>query len=125
MFIPTGWIHAVLTPVDSLVFGGNFLHTLNIRMQLQCVLVPCSLNLELKHALFVCRIYEIEKKTKTVEKFRFPRFESINWFAAQKLHEQIHELNVQEKTCPTILLTGLKALLPVLKLWNTEKDVRL
>jgi len=24
-FIPSGWLHAVLTPVDSLVFGGNFL----------------------------------------------------------------------------------------------------
>jgi hypothetical protein len=35
MLIPTGWIHAVLTPVDSLVFGGNFLHSLNISMQLQ------------------------------------------------------------------------------------------
>lgn len=35
MFIPTGWIHAVLTPIDSLVFGGNFLHSLNIPMQLQ------------------------------------------------------------------------------------------
>lgn len=50
MFIPTGWIHAVVskslpdvhelgteindffqyTPVDSLVFGGNFLHSYNI-----------------------------------------------------------------------------------------------
>lgn len=30
-FIPTGWIHAVFTPEDSLVFGGNFLHGLNCR----------------------------------------------------------------------------------------------
>lgn len=35
MMIPTGWIHAVLTPVDSLVFGGNFVHSLNIQMQIQ------------------------------------------------------------------------------------------
>lgn len=35
LFIPTGWIHAVLTPVDSVVFGGNFLHSLNIPLQLQ------------------------------------------------------------------------------------------
>lgn len=34
-FIPTGWIHAVFTPEDSLVFGGNFLHTLNAGMQLR------------------------------------------------------------------------------------------
>uniref|UniRef100_A0A8B9FTV7 JmjC domain-containing protein n=1 Tax=Amazona collaria TaxID=241587 RepID=A0A8B9FTV7_9PSIT len=35
LFIPTGWIHAVLTPVDCLAFGGNFLHSLNIDMQLK------------------------------------------------------------------------------------------
>lgn len=32
-----GWIHAVLTPVDCLAFGGNFLHSLNIDMQLRLV----------------------------------------------------------------------------------------
>ena len=26
LIIPGGWIHAVLTPRDSVVFGGNFLH---------------------------------------------------------------------------------------------------
>lgn len=35
LFIPTGWIHSVLTPVDCLAFGGNFLHSLNIDMQLR------------------------------------------------------------------------------------------
>lgn len=35
LFIPSGWIHAVWTPVDSLVFGGNFLHSLNIGLQLK------------------------------------------------------------------------------------------
>ena len=37
MFVPTGWIHAVWTPKDSLVFGGNFLHSLNIALQLEYV----------------------------------------------------------------------------------------
>ncbi|VDO27381.1 unnamed protein product [Haemonchus placei] len=35
LMIPSGWIHAVYTPVDSLVFGGNFLHALNVPMQLK------------------------------------------------------------------------------------------
>ncbi len=30
-----GWIHAVHTPEDSLVFGGNYLHSYNIPMQLR------------------------------------------------------------------------------------------
>jgi len=34
-FIPTGWIHAVYTPTQSLVFGGNFLHSFGIVKQLK------------------------------------------------------------------------------------------
>lgn len=45
-----GWIHAVYTPVDSLVFGGNILHSFNVPMQL--------------------RIYEIEDRTR-VRMFTF------------------------------------------------------
>ncbi|CAH1153396.1 unnamed protein product [Phaedon cochleariae] len=102
MLIPTGWIHAVYTPVDSLVFGGNFLHSLNIGMQLS--------------------VYEIEKKSKTVEKFLYPNFEMINWFAGNYLLRQLIEMNLQESRCPDIFLTGMKALLQALKHWNTEKD---
>lgn len=41
-----GWIHAVLTPVDCLAFGGNFLHSLNIDMQLRwdCATFFCILD---------------------------------------------------------------------------------
>ena len=34
-FIPSGWIHAVYTVQDSIVFGGNFLHSFSIEKQLQ------------------------------------------------------------------------------------------
>ena len=34
-FIPSGWIHAVYTPADSVVFGGNFLHSFGIDKQLK------------------------------------------------------------------------------------------
>ncbi|XP_033342204.2 histone lysine demethylase PHF8 isoform X2 [Megalopta genalis] len=102
MMIPTGWIHAVLTPVDSLVFGGNFVHSLNIPMQIQ--------------------IYELEKKMKTPTKFQYPGFETINWFAAKKLLKELKELNNEGKKCPPYLLQGVKALLSILKQWNTDKD---
>ncbi|KAI8340251.1 hypothetical protein BC941DRAFT_348809 [Chlamydoabsidia padenii] len=64
MIIPTGWIHAVYTPEDALVIGGNFLHGLNIGTQL--------------------RIFDIEEATNVPTKFRFPYFKRINWYAAQK-----------------------------------------
>ncbi|XP_011162407.1 histone lysine demethylase PHF8 isoform X2 [Solenopsis invicta] len=102
MMIPTGWIHAVLTPVDSLVFGGNFVHSLNIQMQIQ--------------------IYELERKMKTPAKFQYPGFETINWFAAKKLLKELKELNNEGKKCPPYFLQGMKALLGILKQWNTDKD---
>ncbi|XP_012527062.1 histone lysine demethylase PHF8 isoform X4 [Monomorium pharaonis] len=102
MMIPTGWIHAVLTPVDSLVFGGNFVHSLNIQMQIQ--------------------VYELERKMKTPAKFQYPGFETINWFAAKKLLKELKELNNEGKKCPPYLLQGVKALLGILKQWNTDKD---
>lgn len=42
-FIPTGWIHAVYTPTDSLVFGGNFLHSFGIVKQLKIAQVGIAL----------------------------------------------------------------------------------
>ncbi|XP_043676128.1 histone lysine demethylase PHF8-like isoform X1 [Vespula pensylvanica] len=102
MMIPTGWIHAVLTPVDSLVFGGNFVHSLNIPMQIQ--------------------IYELERKMKTPTKFQYPGFETVNWFAAKKLLKELKELNNEEKKCPPYFLQGVRALLSILKQWNTDKD---
>lgn len=35
ILLPSGWIHAVYTPSDSLVFGGNFLHSHSISLQLK------------------------------------------------------------------------------------------
>lgn len=60
MIIPGGWIHAVYTPVDSLVFGGNFLHTACIGRQLQ--------------------VYGIEERTRVGKKYRFPYFKQMMWY---------------------------------------------
>ena len=62
MLIPAGWIHAVWTPEDSLVIGGNFLTRLNYGMQL--------------------RIAQIEKATGVARKFRYPHFQRIHWYTA-------------------------------------------
>lgn len=60
---------------------------------------------------------------KTPAKFRYPFFETINWFAAKRLLKELKELNCEEKKCPPYFLRGIKALLSILKQWNTEKDV--
>ena len=67
MLIPAGWIHAVWTPEDSLVIGGNFLTRLNYGMQL--------------------RIAQIEKATGVARKFRYPHFQRIHWYTALRYLE--------------------------------------
>ncbi|KAI9767441.1 MAG: JmjC domain-containing histone demethylation protein 1 [Geoglossum simile] len=62
MLIPSGWIHAVWTPEDSLVIGGNFLTRMHYGMQIA--------------------IAEIEKNTKVPRKFRYPSFQRVLWFTA-------------------------------------------
>ena len=68
MFIPAGWIHAVWTPEDSLVIGGNFLTRLNYGMQF--------------------RIAQIEKATGVARKFRYPHFQKIHWYTAFRYLEE-------------------------------------
>ncbi|KAJ1502863.1 Lysine-specific demethylase 7A [Coelomomyces lativittatus] len=53
VFIPSGWIHAVYTPVDSIVFGGNFLHLSATYMQLQMAELECKNEIAFKFQ-FVC-----------------------------------------------------------------------
>ncbi|KAK9462523.1 uncharacterized protein V1516DRAFT_647035 [Lipomyces oligophaga] len=62
MIIPSGWIHAVFTPSDSLVIGGNFLTLRDMSMQLT--------------------VSKIEKTTKVPQKFRFPHFTKLLWHTA-------------------------------------------
>ncbi|KAM9817815.1 lysine-specific demethylase 2A-like isoform 2-T2 [Syngnathus typhle] len=62
--IPSGWIHAVYTRIDSIVFGGNFLHSFNIPMQLN--------------------ICNIEDRTRVPVKFRHPFFYEMCWYVLER-----------------------------------------
>lgn len=67
MLIPSGWIHAVWTPEDSLVIGGNFLTRMNFGMQL--------------------RVAQVEKATGVARKFRYPHFQKLHWYTALRYLE--------------------------------------
>uniref|UniRef100_A0A8C6T7C3 Lysine (K)-specific demethylase 7Ab n=1 Tax=Neogobius melanostomus TaxID=47308 RepID=A0A8C6T7C3_9GOBI len=97
LLIPTGWIHAVLTSQDCMAFGGNFLHNLNIGMQLRC--------------------YEMERRLKTPDLFKFPYFEAICWYVAKNLLETLKELREDGCPPPNYLVDGVKALIGALKTW--------
>ncbi|KAL9118754.1 MAG: hypothetical protein Q9187_004697 [Circinaria calcarea] len=68
MLIPAGWIHAVWTPEDSLVIGGNFLTRTHYQMQI--------------------RVAQIEKATGVARKFRYPQFQKVLWYTALKYLEE-------------------------------------
>ena len=68
MLIPAGWIHAVWTPEDSLVIGGNFLTRMHYQMQI--------------------RVAQIEKATGVARKFRYPHFQKVLWYAALRYLEE-------------------------------------
>ncbi|KAM9325164.1 histone lysine demethylase PHF8 [Gastrophryne carolinensis] len=101
LFIPTGWIHAVLTPVDCLAFGGNFLHSLNVAMQLKA--------------------YEIEKRLSTADLFKFPNFESICWYVGKHLLDTFRGLRENRRHPASYLLHGAKALNTAFRSW-TKKE---
>ena len=81
MLIPAGWIHAVWTPENSLVIGGNFLTRLNYGMQI--------------------KIAKIEKDTKVARKFRYPHFQKVMWYTAIRY--------MQEDPIPGDILKAFRA----------------
>ena len=96
LFIPTGWIHAVYTPDDSVVLGGNFLHGLDLDLQLE--------------------IDAIENRTKTPDKFRFPFFRKLHFYAAGSYLQRLRNNNALSSR----ELNHIPALLNVLEAWMEE-----
>ncbi|XP_025789635.1 histone lysine demethylase PHF8 [Puma concolor] len=96
-----GWIHAVLTPVDCLAFGGNFLHSLNIEMQLKA--------------------YEIEKRLSTADLFKFPNFETICWYVGKHILDIFRGLRENRRHPASYLVHGGKALNLAFRAW-TKKE---
>ncbi|TKR68166.1 hypothetical protein L596_024184 [Steinernema carpocapsae] len=84
--IPSGWIHAVYTPENSLVFGGNFMHNFSVGMQM--------------------RIRKAEAKLKVSTKYRFPYFESSMWYVANGVVREGGNRNYLHKIEVDVMETG-------------------
>jgi F-box and leucine-rich repeat protein 10/11 len=92
LIIPAGWIHAVYTPEDSVVFGGNFLHGLDIPKQLA--------------------VHHIEVRSRVGKKFRFPYFAPMHFYAAGMYLEKLRQGYIYERE-----VNGLPVLLDALEQW--------
>ena len=97
LFIPSGWIHAVYTPVDSIVVGGNFLHGLAIGTQLD---VHC-----------------LETRTKVPQKFRFPNFVRMSFYAGANYLEKMRSGMIHKDE-----LKDMKRFAEALKSWAPRGD---
>ncbi|WFD28013.1 [histone H3]-dimethyl-L-lysine(36) demethylase [Malassezia nana] len=69
MLIPAGWIHAVHTPCDTLVIGGNFLADYHVAMHF--------------------RLEALEIATRVPRKFRFPHLLRLAWYVASGWHRRL------------------------------------
>ncbi|XP_071487363.1 histone lysine demethylase PHF8-like [Diadema antillarum] len=101
--IPTGWIHAVLTTVDSLIFGGNFLHGYNIGLQI--------------------KINDLEKRVKTPPRFQFPWFEATMWYAARHLLDTLRACKEDKKKISPHIVSGVHDLCSTLKTWTNKREL--
>lgn len=96
LLIPTAWIHGVYTPEDSVVLGGNFLHGLDLPLQLQ--------------------INAIEDRTHVNYKFRFPFFKRLHFYVGGMYLEKLK----QRAYVPLRVLENLSELIDALESWYSE-----
>jgi hypothetical protein len=109
LFIPSGWFHAVYTPIDSLVFGGNFLHHQSLDMQLQ--------------------VHKLENVMKVGPEFRFPYFQRLLWYTARDFIMECTELinrtvisTEEGKEEEKVLMTAVNSSHPIDQIAKMELD---
>ena len=69
LLLPAGWIHAVYTPQDSLVFGGNFMHGWDMGMQFM--------------------VNKLEADCGVLNRYRFPHFGALQLYAGMMYLERL------------------------------------
>ncbi len=109
LFLPSGWPHAVSTPEDSFVLGGNFLQPLDFES--------------------IVQVYRQEIRLGVQPKFQFPLFRRLLWHAARCAVEKIQEdgsgknvdaVDDHDGRVSRWERQGLPALLSLLKDWQKE-----
>lgn len=79
LLLPSGWIHAVITLEDSLVYGGNFLNLMSLGSHLEA--------------------YQLEMDTQVGENFKFPQFITFMWLFAYSIMHKRNKFDSFELDC--------------------------
>jgi len=72
------------------------------------------------------QVYAMEKRTKTPEKYYFPNFETIHWYVAEFMIDELKKYRPNKEgeidTTPLYLLRGARTLLAAIQAWNRQKS---
>ncbi|XP_077386768.1 lysine-specific demethylase phf2 isoform X3 [Festucalex cinctus] len=101
LFIPSGWINAILTPVDCLAFSGHFVHNLSVEMQM--------------------RANDIERRLKVKTLTPFPNFETACWYVGCHLLERFKGLHKENKQPAPYLINGAKIINGAFRAWTKKQ----
>uniref|UniRef100_A0A8C3AHU8 Lysine-specific demethylase PHF2 n=1 Tax=Cyclopterus lumpus TaxID=8103 RepID=A0A8C3AHU8_CYCLU len=101
LFIPSGWINAILTPVDCLAFSGHFIHNLSVEMQM--------------------RAYEIEKRLKVRTLNPFPNYETACWYVGRHLLERFKGKLLNQSHPAPYLIHGAKIINGAFRAWTKKQ----
>lgn len=103
LLLPSGWPHAVSTPEDSVVVGGNFLHGMDYAN--------------------IAETFRREERLAVAPKFQFPLFKALMWHAARAALDQLKRA-LRRKRPPEAAglsvweLQGLPRLVGLLREWK-------
>ncbi|GMH41093.1 hypothetical protein BSKO_09003 [Bryopsis sp. KO-2023] len=110
MLIPAGWPHAVATPEDSVVVGGNFVHGLDMGHQLA--------------------VWRLEQRLKVHDQFRFPKYKTLMQHTAthylrilQRMERNGYKNTGLGKQLLKWELEGLQPLVDMLRTWSRSQKV--
>jgi hypothetical protein len=98
LLIPGGWPHAVVTPEDSVVVGGNFVHAANLGLQ--------------------CMVWRIEDRLRVEASYRYPNFKALCWYAAHAFCQTLPAAADEEEAVARAERGGSKRL--CIKLRDTD-----
>ena len=69
---------------------------------------------------FNFRIYEMERQISTPERYKFPHYEAVCWYAAGRLVTELRDLVSAGTKVPPYIISGARALMSALRQWSIE-----
>ena len=100
IIIPGGWIFSSYINSKSIALMGEFCNVFSLPIHVQC--------------------FELQKRLKSLNTLRYPRFEVLVWCAAEYIHKL---LSSKEVNCTTSgLVDAAKSLVAILRKWISKKE---